>query len=112
MKEDSKTGLFLWDFYKNTAEEVAVTKGIDLDTFLTERTERGGNGVLPRIRAEGERLRLGGGILGRLILRQPPLRYQSAQCPLVTQRGINGLDRRNTRINGLYLLEQGSGICG
>ena len=23
MKEDSKTGLFLWDFYKNTAEEVA-----------------------------------------------------------------------------------------
>ena len=62
MKEDSKTGLFLWDFYKNTAEEVAVTKGIDLDTFLTERTERGGNGVLPRIRAEGERLRLGGGM--------------------------------------------------
>ena len=54
MKEDSKTGLFLWDFYKNTAEEVAVTKGIDLDTFLTERTERGGNGVLPRIRAEGK----------------------------------------------------------
>lgn len=42
MKEDSKTGLFLWDFYKNTAEEVAVTKGIDLDTFLTERAERGG----------------------------------------------------------------------
>ena len=62
MKEDSKTGLVLWDFYKNTAEEVAVTKGIDLDTFLTERTERGGNGVLPRIRAEGERLRLGGGM--------------------------------------------------
>ena len=62
MKEDSKTGLFLWDFYKNTAEEVAVTKGIDLDTFLTERTERGGSGVLPRIRAEGERLRLGGGM--------------------------------------------------
>lgn len=62
MKEDSKTGLFLWDFYKNTAEEVAVTKGIDLDTFLTERVERGGNGVLPRIRAEGERLRLGGGM--------------------------------------------------
>ena len=62
MKEDSKTGLFLWDFYKNTAEEVAVTKGIDLNTFLTERTERDGNGVLPRIRAEGERLRLGGGM--------------------------------------------------
>ena len=62
MKEDSKTGLFLWDFYKNTAEEVAVTQGIDLDTFLTERTERDGNGVLPRIRAEGERLRLGGGM--------------------------------------------------
>ena len=42
MKEDSKTGLFLWDFYKNTAEEVAVTKGIDFGYcfHLTERTGR------------------------------------------------------------------------
>ena len=62
MAEDSKTGLFLWDFYKNTAEEVAVTKGIDLDTFLTERAERGGNGVIPRIRVEEEKLQLGGGM--------------------------------------------------
>lgn len=62
MEEDSKTGLFLWDFYKNTAEEVAVTKGIDLDTFLTERAERDGNGVIPRIRVAEERLQLGGGM--------------------------------------------------
>ena len=62
MEEDSKTGLFLWDFYKNTAEEVAVTKGIDLDTFLTERAERGGNGVIPRIRVLEEKLQLGGGM--------------------------------------------------
>ncbi len=59
---DSQTGLFLWDFYKNTAGEVAVTKGIDLDTFLTERRENGGNGVLPRISAKEERLELGGGM--------------------------------------------------
>lgn len=32
-EEDSKTGLFLWDFYKNTAEEVAVTKGLNLVPF-------------------------------------------------------------------------------
>lgn len=62
MEEDSKTGLFLWDFYKNTAEEVAVTKGIDLDTFLTERTERNGSGVIPRIFVAEEKLQLGGGM--------------------------------------------------
>lgn len=62
MAEDSKTGLFLWDFYKNTAEEVAVTKGMDLDTFLTERQEQKGSGVLPRIRTEEGKLRLGGGM--------------------------------------------------
>lgn len=55
-------GLFLWDFYKNTAAEVAVTKGMDLDTFLAERAEQGGNAVLPRISTENSRLRLGGGI--------------------------------------------------
>ena len=62
MQEDGDSGLFLWDFYKNTAREVAVTKGMDLDTFLTEREERGGNIVLPRISLQAEKLRLGGGI--------------------------------------------------
>ena len=62
MKEDGKTGLFLWDFYKNTAREVAVTKGTDLDAFLTERAERKGKAVLPRISVTGEKLELGGGI--------------------------------------------------
>ena len=62
LEEDGKTGLFLWDFYKNTAEEVAVTKGMDLDTFLTEQAERNGNGVLPRISVKEEKLELGGGI--------------------------------------------------
>lgn len=55
-------GLFLWDFYKNTAVEVAVTKGMDLDTFLAEQAEQGGNAVLPRISTENNRLRLGGGV--------------------------------------------------
>lgn len=62
MAEDSKTGLFLWDFYKNTAGEVAVTKGLDLDTFLTERAEQGGSGVIPRIAAKEGKLKLGGGM--------------------------------------------------
>ena len=62
MKEDGKTGLFLWDFYKNTAREVAVTKGTDLDVFLTERSERNGNAVLPRISVKEEKLELGGGV--------------------------------------------------
>lgn len=62
MAEDSKTGLFLWDFYKNTAREVAVTKGMDLDTFLTERDEQRDCGVIPRISAEDGKLQLGGGM--------------------------------------------------
>lgn len=71
LAEDGKTGLFLWDFYKNTAREVAVTKGMDLDTFLTEWQEQNGCAVLPRISVEetGEdgdkstkKLRLGGGM--------------------------------------------------
>lgn len=62
MQEDSETGLFLWDFYKNTAREVAVTRALDLDTLLTERHERDGTVVLPRITAEDGKLRLGGGI--------------------------------------------------
>ncbi len=62
LKEDSNTGLFLWDFYKNTAQEVAVTKGTDLDTFLTEWQERSGCAIFPRISVEEEKLRLGGGI--------------------------------------------------
>lgn len=61
MEEDGETGLFLWDFYKNTAGEVAVTKALDLDTLLTERREQAGAAVLPRIAAEEGKLRLGGG---------------------------------------------------
>lgn len=62
MQEDGETGLFLWDFYKNTAGEVAVTKALDLDTLLTERQEQGGAAVLPKITAEEGKLRLGGGV--------------------------------------------------
>lgn len=60
LQEDS--GLFLWDFYKNTAREVAVTQAVDLDTFCIQWRERDGCAVFPRISAEGENLRLGGGV--------------------------------------------------
>lgn len=62
LQEDNGTGLFLWDFYKNTAKEVAVTKGLDLGTFLTELSEQEGSAVLPRIVLEGEEIQLAGGI--------------------------------------------------
>lgn len=87
MKEDGKTGLFLWDFYKNTGKEVAVTKGIDLDVFLTEREERGGCAVLPRISAEDEKPKLGGGAA-------------------VTPKGISFLSDQSERG---YLFLQGDG---
>lgn len=65
MKEDNGTGLFLWDFYKNTAQEVATTKGLDLETFYIELTEQRGSAILPCITPEGEGLRLGGGVVLR-----------------------------------------------
>lgn len=62
-EQDQATGLFLWDFYKNTAETVAVTRGLDLDIWLTELREQDGSGVLPRIEAEEGKLTLGGGLV-------------------------------------------------
>ncbi|MBM6829066.1 hypothetical protein H9X85_05655 [Anaerotignum lactatifermentans] len=62
-EQDQATGLFLWDFYKNTAETVAVTRGLDLDIWLTELREQEGSGVLPRIEAEDGTLTLGGSLV-------------------------------------------------
>lgn len=62
MDEDDGTGLFLWEFYKNTAKEVGVTKGLDMDTFLTELTEQRGSSILPRIEPAEAGLYLGGGV--------------------------------------------------
>lgn len=60
LQEDS--GLFLWDFYKNTAQQVAVTQAMDLDTFRILWQEQGGCAIFPRISPADARLRLGGGI--------------------------------------------------
>ena len=61
-KADSSTGLFLWEFYKNTAEEVAVTRHVDLDTWLTDLRTQGNSGILPAISLEEGHIVLGGGI--------------------------------------------------
>ncbi|WP_352399894.1 Ger(x)C family spore germination protein [Anaerotignum sp.] len=62
MEEDNGTGLFLWDFFKNTAKEVGVTKGLDMDTFFTELAEQRGSSILPRIEPTESGLYLGGGV--------------------------------------------------
>ena len=62
MKEDSGTGLFLWDFYHNTATDVAITKGLDLDSFLAEMSEQKGAIVLPAIQVKEEKISIGGGV--------------------------------------------------
>lgn len=79
-EQDQETGLFLWDFYKNTAETVAVTRGLDLDLWLTELREQEGSGVLPRIEAAGEELELGGGLVmdeGRYAFALTPAQEQA-----------------------------------
>lgn len=60
---DGETGLFLWDFYENTAEDVAVTWGEDLDGFLSSVDEQNGCGILPKISVTEDALSLGGGLL-------------------------------------------------
>lgn len=62
LEEDDGTGLYLWEFYKNTAKEVGVTKGLDMDTFFTELKEQNGSCVLPRIEPIEKGLYLGGGV--------------------------------------------------
>lgn len=62
MKEDNGTGLFLWNFYKNTAKDVATTKGLDLETFYIELTEQQGGAILPCITPHAEGLRLNTGV--------------------------------------------------
>lgn len=64
---DSSTGLFLWDFYKNTAQEVAVTRGMDLDMLLTELGEQGGSTVLPRIERQKKAFLLAAALLWRMV---------------------------------------------
>lgn len=59
---DSSTGLFLWEFYKNTATEVGATRGVDLDILLTELREQRGSAILPRMESQEGALSLSGGI--------------------------------------------------
>ncbi len=59
---DSSTGLFLWEFYKNTATEVGATRGVDLDMLLTEFSEQKGSAILPRMESKEGALSLSGGI--------------------------------------------------
>ncbi len=59
---DHSTGLFLWDFYKNTANEVAVTRAVDLDIMQTDLQVQKGSLILPRMTVTEEGISLGGGI--------------------------------------------------
>lgn len=63
LEGDGETGLFLWDFYENTAKEVAVTWGEDLDGFLSSLGEQRDSAILPKISVTEGSLSLGGGLL-------------------------------------------------
>ncbi len=87
-KADSSTGLFLWEFYKNTAEEVAVTRHMDLDTWLTDLRMQNQSGILPALSLEEEQIVLGGGIAlseGAYDFTLLPLEEQD--CLLLTGEG-------------------------
>lgn len=61
MKEEQ--GLFLWNFYQNTGRNVAITKGLDLDTFLAEYWEQKGSVIIPKIQTIDEKVSIGGGVV-------------------------------------------------
>ncbi|WP_317854960.1 Ger(x)C family spore germination C-terminal domain-containing protein [Chakrabartyella piscis] len=63
LESDGETGLFLWDFYENTAGDVAVTWGEDLDGFLIALEEQRDSAILPKIATTDGNLSLGGGLL-------------------------------------------------
>lgn len=60
--KNDTTGLFIWNFYKNTAQDVAVTQAVHLEEFLRGLRDTNGQGILPRINLEQDKLRLGGGM--------------------------------------------------
>lgn len=60
---NEEQGLFLWDFFQNTGRNVAITKGLDVDTFLAEYWEQSGCVVVPKIKIVDEKVMLGGGIV-------------------------------------------------
>lgn len=60
---NEEQGLFLWDFYQNTGQDVAITKGLDLDTFMAEFSEQNGSVILPKIQTVDEKIQLGGGVV-------------------------------------------------
>lgn len=62
LKENDSSGLFIWDFYKNIAENVATTGHLDLENVLIDLRSTG-NTVIPRIKVENEKTKLGGGAL-------------------------------------------------
>ena len=62
VEADTNTGLYLWDFYKNTAKDTAVIKGMDLETLLTMMAEQKNAVILPQIKLEEDGIHLGGGI--------------------------------------------------
>lgn len=62
LKENDSSGLFIWDFYKNIAENVATTGHLDLENVLVDLRSTG-NTVIPRIKVEDEKTKLGGGAL-------------------------------------------------
>ena len=63
LEADASTGLFIWDFYKNTAQDVAVTRKLDLETFLREIRSSSGSSILPKIEATEQGIKIGGGIV-------------------------------------------------
>lgn len=63
LQADTSNGLFIWDFYKNTAQDVAVTRKLELETFLRELRSSNGNSILPKITPTEKGIKLGGGII-------------------------------------------------
>jgi spore germination protein KC len=61
LKQDTSTGLFIWDFFKNSVQDIAVTEKLDLETFLMELRNSNGQGVIPQIHFADNRIRFGGG---------------------------------------------------
>lgn len=59
LNTNSSSGMFIWDFYKNSANDIAVTKKMDLENLLIN-LRRSGNAIIPVINHEDDKIRLGG----------------------------------------------------
>lgn len=59
---EEEQGLFLWDFYQNIGNDIAITKGLDLESLTVDFYMQEKSLIIPKISIENNKVLLGGSV--------------------------------------------------